>query len=540
MDKQTCPSCQSTKTAKNGNGRFRCGDCGRQWGVHRQRHSNGITGTCSRCRATGEQFYRAGTRLGQQTVRCLACGCRQMLADITTPHQASLDGDLFVVTCAQNATEPHGGFLTSLRRYCKERGARLVIVPVRYKNPTIKGDTEEDDWWHPSVAKHLIASRVSLAPGLQLLADIKIQPTAVSPLSGMDTITGTACGIFGHPKVAMASIPTRGHELPKLIWTTGAVTIPNYSESKAGAKGAHHHVLGALVVERDGDVFHVRNINAEPSGAFIDLDRRYTPKESAPAAPAAALVMGDIHAERADEAVIEATLGHGGIVDTLRPRRLVLHDVLDFGSASHHNGIFERVLRRVTGRDDVAAELALTCAFIDECHRPGSETVIVSSNHHYHLEQWLERSDYRADPANAHTYAAVLAEMLAAIHRDKAIPDPFALVAGRMLQHPATFIPADCTYEVCGIELAYHGDIGPNGSRGSAKALERIGAKTVIGHSHSPCIVGGCYQTGTSSRLQMGYNVGPSSWLHSHVLIYANGKRTHINVVRGQWRKGDV
>jgi hypothetical protein len=66
--------------------------------------------------------------------------------------------------------------------------------------------------------------------------------------------------------------------------------------------------------------------------------------------------------------------------------------------------------------------------------------------------------------------------------------------------------------------------------------LRRIGARTVIGHSHSPGIEEGCYQTGTSSMLRMGYNSGPSSWLHAHCIIYPNGKRSLAVVVDGKWR----
>jgi hypothetical protein len=86
-----------------------------------------------------------------------------------------------------------------------------------------------------------------------------------------------------------------------------------------------------------------------------------------------------------------------------------------------------------------------------------------------------------------------------------------------------------------GIEIGYHGDRGPNGARGSRNAFSKIGVKTVIGHSHSPGIRDGAYQTGTSSRLKLEYNSGPS-WLHTHCVIYPNGKRSLINIIDGKWR----
>jgi hypothetical protein len=41
---------------------------------------------------------------------------------------------------------------------------------------------------------------------------------------------------------------------------------------------------------------------------------------------------------------------------------------------------------------------------------------------------------------------------------------------------------------------------------------------------------------GTSSKLDVGYNTGPSSWTHSHIVTYENGKRAVITLYAGSWR----
>jgi hypothetical protein len=87
-----------------------------------------------------------------------------------------------------------------------------------------------------------------------------------------------------------------------------------------------------------------------------------------------------------------------------------------------------------------------------------------------------------------------------------------------------------------GIELGMHGHLGPNGARGSLRNLSRLGARVVSGHSHTPGIEEGHYQVGTSSRLRLEYNVGPSAWLQTHCVIYASGKRALLTVVDGHWR----
>lgn len=86
------------------------------------------------------------------------------------------------------------------------------------------------------------------------------------------------------------------------------------------------------------------------------------------------------------------------------------------------------------------------------------------------------------------------------------------------------------------IELSMHGDRGPNGARGSRMNLRRIGVKSIIGHSHSPGIEEGCYQVGTNTPLKQEYTRGPSSWLQSDCALYANGKRSLIHIIDGEWR----
>ena len=81
-----------------------------------------------------------------------------------------------------------------------------------------------------------------------------------------------------------------------------------------------------------------------------------------------------------------------------------------------------------------------------------------------------------------------------------------------------------------------HGHLGPNGARGSARNLSRIGTRSIIGHSHSPNIWQGVYQVGTSSKLRLHYTAGPSSWFHTHAVVHPNGRRQMIHIVEGHWR----
>ena len=116
--------------------------------------------------------------------------------------------------------------------------------------------------------------------------------------------------------------------------------------------------------------------------------------------------------------------------------------------------------------------------------------------------------------------------------------DPFAEYAREYMKKwdQTTFLPRDDSYLIEGIEVGFHGDQGPNGARGNARSFARVGVRTVVGHSHSPGIYGTCYQVGTSSRLKLEYNKGPSSWLNTHCIIYPNGKRSLVSIINGKWR----
>ena len=150
--------------------------------------------------------------------------------------------------------------------------------------------------------------------------------------------------------------------------------------------------------------------------------------------------------------------------------------------------------------------------------------------------RWLEEVEWRSEPQNAAIYHALWLAWLAAIERDDHF-DPFAWWMKKHCDAESLYLKPDYPFIVKDIYLAYHGDKGANGSRGSLTGMAKIGAKTVVGHTHSPGIEKGCYMIGTSSQLNLEYTSGPSSWLNTHCIIHANGKRQLVHIIRGAWRK---
>lgn len=504
---------------------------------------------------SGSQRYRC-TSKGVHcytTTDAKASGVRDQKGNVKRPQKTPVfkrtlgKVERFVITSAQNATPVHVGFVKALEAYCRHNNAELLCIPLRYKNPTSRFTASQanEEVWAPEVTKYLWNTRKSLNKNLVVLGDIKVQPTAVSPLTGFEAITHGESAILGHTKLQMSTVPTPQSRMPKILTTTGACTVRNYTDSKAGKLGEFHHTLGAAVVEMQGKKFHLRQLNAKrDNGSFTDLNKSYgvdwTKSGVAYAPPAEALVFGDVHVDWTDPAVERATFGEGGIVDVLKPKRKFWHDLLDgYAVNPHHLGNpFNAIAKRMTGKHLVHAEVMRALEYVKAHTKAGEESIIVASNHDDFLRRWILSNDWRSDPGNARFYLETAMAMFDGTKMGLGgaeYPSPFAYWARKLLPG-VKVLGGNESYAVSGIEMGMHGDRGPNGARGSRKNLRRIGVKSIVGHSHSPGIDEGCYQTGTSTRLRLEYNSGPSSWLNTHCVVYANGKRALLNIIEGEWR----
>lgn len=468
-------------------------------------------------------------------------------ADVVKPtkHRVPLKGvQRLVITWAQNATPVHRPFLSALERYCGSTGASLVVIAGRYKNPTSVWTESQrnEDTWAPEVAPYLHNQRRKLNANMVLAADVKLQPTATSPTTGFDALTGAESCILGHPKVQMRCIPTPQHSLPKILTTTGAVTKPNFTDSGAGKKGEFHHTYGAVIVELQGSKFHLRHVTASADGAFIDLDKAYYPSQVREAPPWEAIVFGDAHYRFADPKVVKATFDPGGLVELLNPKALVWHDLLDaYAVNPHHLGNpMVALAKQRADFDNIEQEVISTVAWLRH-HSRGRKSYVVASNHDDMLSRWILRNDWRTDPLNANFYLETALAMAKSARMEAAgaaYLDPFQYWVEQLK------VPSDnitCLHRrqslmLGGIECSMHGDQGPNGARGSVKNLSRLGVKVMTGHGHSPAIEEGHTRTGTMSYLNLEYVNGPSAWLNSHGGIDAFGKRHLFHIINGKFR----
>lgn len=529
-----------------------------------------------RCPDCGGRTIGNGTREGTtiKRWRCVGEGdspaCRRRFTDLTKDEKTDADKKIivtrdalrddthvFVITWAQNATDVHVGFFAALQALVAKRDADLIVIKGTYRNPTMRNEEADDNWWDDSLPE-MWDKRGDIGPQLTILGDVRVQPTAVNPLTGLDSMTGGRSGILGHPKLEMRVIPTPQNKRPKQMLTTGACTVQNYSDSKAGKKGEFHHTIGALIVEMRGDYFFARQINALRDGSFIDMDTEYLPTgKTKPAGRALALSMGDWHSGFTSDDVIEATFGidsdEGTIVSVLKPKVLLWDDLLDQYGRNHHH-IKQPFINLAKQKDkyynrgDLADEVAAACFevnFYTEKARIAAGgkvlSVIKASNHDDALTKYINEADWKVDPLNMEFYLETALKMAQETHMTRvgaAFPSALHVWARDLIKVPHMLLGRRDSFMVADIECGLHGDMGPNGARGAIGNFAKLGVKTIVGHTHVPGIVGGCYQSGTSTYLTLEYAQGPSSWMNSHVAVYANGKRVILTIINGEWHYG--
>lgn len=451
-----------------------------------------------------------------------------------------------VITAAQNATPAHKPFVKALESLCNERNGEILAVPLRYKNPTSRWTTSQanEEVWADELVPYLCNERKRLNKNLVLLGDVRVQPTAVTPLSGFEGMTHGESAILAHTKIQSKTVATPQSRLPKILSTTGAATVRNYTDSRAGKQGEFHHTLGALLVEIKGGKFQIRRLNADKkTGSFIDLDRYYgidwkkSGIDDAP--PALGIAHGDEHVGSTDPSVVKA---QDSLASALKAQHRIWHDLLDgYAFNPHHYGNpFIGVAKARFGLGDAQREVM---AALDFLRARGSQYkhIVVPSNHDDMLARWIMAQDWRHAPGNAEFYLETALAMVRGVKHTASgteYPDPFTYWGRRYLdaKDNVRFLDKDESFTLAGVELGMHGHAGPNGARGSIKNLRRIGVKSIIGHTHSPGEDEGCMQVGTSTNLRLEYTKGPSGWLNTDAIVYANGKRTLINYIEGEYR----
>ncbi|MGO7115565.1 hypothetical protein ACCS79_03535 [Rhizobium johnstonii] len=448
----------------------------------------------------------------------------------------------FILTAAQDDTPVFEPFWNNLQAYATHMNAPLLVAGYTYQKGLFEDHAAATGVFAEQLREYLVYDRVRLSNSLLFVADANVLPTTANPLNGWLTANKGQHVIIPHARIALESIPRMLEQPARFAISTGCCTIPSYAPRAAGRKAIAHHTYGALLVEidTDGEVFFGQLI-ADETGSFQDLNLFVEGGVVKSGYRVAGITWGDIHHDQLDERIALRSFGYSrerrrftgtpNLMDTLKPYYSFLEDTLDFRWRNHHNIHDPISMSKMTARGTtlVEREVSEAIEFANGMRKPWCQTVVVESNHDSAIAKWLRGDEGRYDPDNAYYWHRLNAEWHDEV---RAANDNFNVTQHAFrragLASDIDFVSAGASYVVADVEHGLHGDIGIGGSRGSPIQYRRFGSRVTIGHTHSPRIVEGVWVAGVSARLFQGYNIGPTTWAHAHVVLYPTGTRAMI------------
>ncbi len=446
--------------------------------------------------------------------------------DKTDSDEGKSGQRVYFITSAIAGCNLEKNFFKSIETFCKSRKAKLVVLPMR-------GAERKDEEFNEEVLEQLsdhFYTDYIFNSNIQAL-DLCISPTQVNPLTGIQRVSKKSSIIISSPKQSMEVIPVSNSNLPHILHSTGSITSPAYNFNRVGMLAIEDHIVGGLILEvENNNIFHLRQVQADRTGTFYDLDKKYTPKEVV-SAKTEAVVLGDIHAGSEDQGAIKA---FKEVIRATRPKYIVLHDLFDSRSVSYHeeDNIYARITRPPVYQF-LKTELDNLVKTVDSWSKefPESKFVVVASNHNEHLEKYLDSGRFVED---IHNYRIALDLAIWRADGYNVLEKYIESKLGNVKNF--IWLKRDQDFKVSGVQLSVHGDVGANGARGTATGIEKSYVDSISGHSHSPRILRSAWVVGTCTKLKLSYTQGPSSWLHTSALLYENAQRQLINSLDGKWK----
>ena len=448
-------------------------------------------------------------------------------------------GNRFILTTIVAGQKPHKAGIKSLKTMAKAQKAKLLFLlsvdPAHNldKNPEAQPD--------PFFADELLVfSDIELNSNF-FISNIKVGAKQIDPLHGLKRVgQRTGSFIVASPKQRLDVVATANNKLPRILLSPGACTVPDYSTARFMSERTAYvaeedHQLGALIVEiKDNKRYFFRHVQIEPSGNVVDLGRYYQGDRTSHLPPEI-FSIGDWHSGETDPLAKKAWFGCSKFTGC---KTWILHDLFNGKSINHHekDNLVTLAKRALSGNLLLENEFKQCAKDLVEIIEKGITPVISRSNHDDFIDKWLMSGDFIQDPYNSRIGCDLFKAKLDGLNTLKHGIENFGAFPKKYWDK-VRWLERNEDFKIAGIEYGAHGDKGANGSKASIQGLENGYGRGTFGHAHTPCIVRGIYVNGTSSYLKVDYNKeeGPSSWLNSSTLGYANGSRQMIFEIDGEF-----
>lgn len=421
----------------------------------------------------------------------------------------------FIISTILPNSKINTNFISAMELYCKTNNAELILVPIRgVRNEVLFNEADAKLYGKYFCTESIFNSNLRLV-NTGITANNKNPIQSIKELGHKNYSV-----IAGSTKQCMELIPSIHKDKVHLVYLTGTCSDIIYKKNVTGHINSENNTIGALVVEiQDDKIFYIRNIEWI-NGYFVDLNKAYYPNK-VENIEAEAIVAGDFHLSGDEDTKALDLLKQE--IKFLKAKKLFIHDFCSHNTINHHEqDNWLKMAKLMKKFINLEAEHNYTADVFNKWVEDikNVDFYIVKSNHDRWLSRYIgNRNLWIHDNSNA-LYAHTLCGY-ALMNMD-----PFELTMRHKIRRDIKihFIQ-DKSFKIAGIELGLHGDIGNNGGISSLRSLELSAGKCVVGHSHTPKILFKGFQVGTCTKLDLGYNVGGSSWWNGNVSIYKDGHR---------------
>jgi len=489
---------------------------------------------------------------------CCGGSCH-VCEEIPELEPLEVKGSRFAVTTVDINASLNYDVIHALKSYAAINDVKLIAIPQGIRKKDVAEAIYEYNNFEPSFDQD--------APTIPLLVELKqlgftialseiplhsfltvkpifINPKVANPVIGLGPLANKYKSmIIPSTKQVLETRPSAKHELPYILASTGTISdsvyCEDFLETKQEAIAEADHAHGAVVVEIDEDgLFHIRHLTCKDKKTFIDKGVRYP---SQAVMKVKAIIPGDWHSGYTD--VVAASVLFD-VAEETEAEAVVLHDLGDGHSTNPHQKHQNIALGHLArlGKLDVAMEIAGITHDLHEWEKRVEKVYVVRSNHDEFIDRELENGKYTSHPLSSQDLAVVAGAVVETSWKTNDIPYalPIAIekLAYEKLNMPrlqkTTFMERDVSFSIAGVDISHHGDKIINGRPTSIHNVSMSIPISVVGHTHAPAMFRNTYRVGTSSLLDLSYNKGLCSWMHTFALLYEDGSVQLINIINGK------
>jgi hypothetical protein len=397
----------------------------------------------------------------------------------------------------------------ALKAHAEYISAEILVIAHKYNNPTtLQSSLREEegaDYIDPLVKSYLTWTNHRIY-NHEILGSIQVNCNTLNPLPRIKKIT-TTHSILGHPMQSLHVKPVV-QGMPVVLWSTGTISDIDPASNLTAQQAQFHYKFGWIVLEPDGSS---RNIHATKKGQFTDGIAIFDPLKEPdikPGLSTLSTVWGDLHVEQVDQKALKWAIE---LTKSFRSPSVILHDFFDAKAVNPHSSQLEK------GYSTLYESYCDAKDMLEKIFQEAKISVVllVESNHNDMVSRYFRKTpikDMRCSDIH------VLKWWLQCNMKPE-----------ELFTHGNALRINESYRQIEGTHIGLHGDKGINGAKGSLNSFFQANIRAIIGHSHTPGMLGGVSQVGCLCRLKLGYNdKGASSWCHSLVRLDIFGKHQHF------------